>query len=97
MKTSIKRHRTVWLSVGAALLAATLVVPQKAHADAATATALGGAALLGTLLHSSHHYPAHYGHPFAHPPAYVYPAPVVQAPMAVPVYPAGPYYYYYPY
>jgi len=89
------------LPLCAAVLAVGLAVPQKANADVATATVLGGAALLGTLMHSSQHYPAHYGavgYPYAHPAPYAYGYPVAVAqPYAVPVYQPRPYYVYYPY
>lgn len=102
MKTSTKSRLSVTLPLCAAFLAAGLAVPHKAQADVVTATALGGAALLGTLLHASTPaYAAHpygYGYPLAHPvvpyATYAYPAPVMY-PAAVPVY--GPAYVYYPY
>ncbi|MBF0108352.1 MAG: hypothetical protein HQL76_04165 [Magnetococcales bacterium] len=96
MNTPSKTRRTVWLPVCAALLAATWAIPRNVHADAVTATVLGGAALLGNILHSSSHHHGYYAPPLAHPVAPVYAAPVVR-PMAVPVYPVAPYYVYYPY
>ncbi|MBF0423218.1 MAG: hypothetical protein HQL73_09530 [Magnetococcales bacterium] len=101
MNTSIKSRLSVALPLCAAIAAVSLAGPRQAHADVATATALGGAALLGTLLHAStpHYYAGYpaYGYPLAHPVVpYAYPAyPTVVYPAAVPVY--RPAYVYYPY
>ncbi|MBF0603771.1 MAG: hypothetical protein HQL07_08760 [Nitrospirae bacterium] len=100
MNTSLKKRLSISLPLCAAVMAAGLIAPPKAEADVAVATALGGAALLGTLLHSSsHHYghPYAVGYPYAHPVVapYAYPAPVVVAPY--PYYRPAPAYVYYPY
>lgn len=106
MNISLKKRLSVSLPLCAAIMAVGLMAPQKAEADVAVATALGGAALLGTLLHSSsHHYghPYAVGYPYAHPVVapYAYPAPVAPvAPVVVAPYPyyrPAPAYVYYPY
>lgn len=98
MTISRKTRITSSLSLCAAIVAVGLATTQKAHADVVTATALGGAALLTSLLHSSH--PAHVGavaYPAAYPvayPAYSYAYPVsVVAPV---MYAPSPYVVYYP-
>lgn len=102
MNTSLKKRLSISLPLCAAVMAAGLIAPPKAEADVALATALGGAALLGTLLHSSSHYhgyPYAVGYPYAHPVVpYAYAAPV--APVVVAPYPyyrPAPAYVYYPY
>ncbi|MBF0357617.1 MAG: hypothetical protein HQL70_03350 [Magnetococcales bacterium] len=53
MKTIVsKRFRTAILA-SAALMAATVVTPQQAKADATLAAVLGGSALLGLILHAN--------------------------------------------
>ncbi|MBF0446937.1 MAG: hypothetical protein HQL67_01930 [Magnetococcales bacterium] len=53
MNTSVRKPFKTTLLAGAALLAATMIAPQPAKADATLAAVLGGTALLGLVLHAS--------------------------------------------
>lgn len=53
MNTQDKKKWMTGMLAATALLAATVTAPNQAEADATLATALGGSALLGLLIHSS--------------------------------------------
>ncbi|MBF0108559.1 MAG: hypothetical protein HQL76_05235 [Magnetococcales bacterium] len=77
--SSVKGRSSISLLAGAVLLTASLTVGHKAHADAATATVLGGAALYSSLMHAAEpRVPAP-----VFPQASVPPAPIIAQPVAM--------------
>ncbi|MBF0348926.1 MAG: hypothetical protein HQL81_14770 [Magnetococcales bacterium] len=79
--SSVKGRSSISLLAGATLLTAALIIPQKAHADAATATVLGGLALYSSLMHAAE--PSAPVPVPAYPQASVPPPVMVAQPMAV--------------
>lgn len=53
MKTYVRKRLTTTVLASAAMLAATVVQPQQAKADATLAAVLGGTALIGLLFHAN--------------------------------------------
>ncbi|HIJ85798.1 MAG TPA: hypothetical protein HPQ00_16550 [Magnetococcales bacterium] len=83
IKSPVKNRTSVSLLACAALMTVSLVAPQKAHADIATATVLGGLALFTTLMHASE--PAAPPVAIAYPQASVPPPVMMAQPMAMPM------------
>ena len=89
MNTTVRKRFKTAVLASAALMAATVIAPQQAKADATLAAILGGSALLGLILHanqplSAPGYPTANA-PFTHPR---YNAPAPQRAVAMQSYPS---------